>query len=424
MEKKFDIENFENFLRDVTDEFRLYPSKRVWHSIYNDMHPSKKWPSITISIFLVATMLFLGFLNSNNNQVLSYKPDRHTNNATRTILLAQQHSEGVHIHSNTINLLPKLQMNDELGRSFNTSKSNINIPTTVNKQTNLPHIPIAFNTAISFSKKNKTVEPTIINEPSESTIEIHSTSNVRSNQTNNRNNKNNTPVQNDLIPKKEKNKLSWQVYASPSIIQRTSNDRQTASVATDDGTIDNNDNFNASSLGVEVGATMKYNLLKSLRLTTGLQLNYSKYNIDDLSASSNWANKSSLSNFNPYSNIANPSNETYQISIPVGVEFKVAGKNQLNWNIGATIQPTFVMGGKAYSISADRTNLSGESSLMSNWNLNAGFETFISYKLSGLTWQIGPQFRYQILSTYSKNYSIVENLSNYGLKVGVSKQIK
>ena len=50
-------DNFERMLREKADEFKMYPSARVWHSIYNNMHPSRRWPSFTMSIVLIAMLL-------------------------------------------------------------------------------------------------------------------------------------------------------------------------------------------------------------------------------------------------------------------------------------------------------------------------------------------------------------------------------
>jgi hypothetical protein len=43
---------------------------------------------------------------------------------------------------------------------------------------------------------------------------------------------------------------------------------------------------------------------------------------------------------------------------------------------------------------------------------------------NGARWQIGPEFRYQLLSTYSNEYPIHENLKGYGLKIGLVKELK
>jgi Holliday junction resolvase len=64
-----------------------------------------------------------------------------------------------------------------------------------------------------------------------------------------------------------------------------------------------------------------------------------------------------------------------------------------------------------------------ESDMLNRFNLNAGFETYLSIKTKGVTWQIGPQFRKQLFSTNDKTYSIEEKLLNYGLKIGVVKKL-
>jgi hypothetical protein len=108
------------------------------------------------------------------------------------------------------------------------------------------------------------------------------------------------------------------------------------------------------------------------------------------------------------------------------MELKIAGlSDKLQLNAGITLQPTYITGsGSSYLPSADKLDYSKDASLLNSWNLNTGFETFISYKTSnGFTWQLGPQFRYQFFSTYSKAYTVDENLSNYGIKIGVSKTL-
>ena len=113
-------------------------------------------------------------------------------------------------------------------------------------------------------------------------------------------------------------------------------------------------------------------------------------------------------------------NNTYQISLPIGADIKLAGNDNLKWFAGATIQPTYIAGGNAYFISSDLKNYVTDNSLIRKWNLNGGLETFISYKTkSGIILNAGPQMRYQFLSTYSKEYSYDEKLYNFGLKIGI-----
>jgi hypothetical protein len=67
MERKFYTDDFERLLKEKSDEFRMYPSKRVWSSIYNDLHPGRKWPSVAVSLLLISALLITGYWNSNKN---------------------------------------------------------------------------------------------------------------------------------------------------------------------------------------------------------------------------------------------------------------------------------------------------------------------------------------------------------------------
>ena len=56
--------------------------------------------------------------------------------------------------------------------------------------------------------------------------------------------------------------------------------------------------------------------------------------------------------------------------------------------------------------------------------INANAETFLGYTTGSYRWQIGPQIRYQMLPSLVDKYPNKEYLFNYGLKVGVVKQLK
>jgi hypothetical protein len=64
MERRFDMSDFEQSLKDHADQFKLMPSKRVWNGIYNNLHPGSSWPSITVAIILVITLITVGNLNN------------------------------------------------------------------------------------------------------------------------------------------------------------------------------------------------------------------------------------------------------------------------------------------------------------------------------------------------------------------------
>jgi hypothetical protein len=84
------------------------------------------------------------------------------------------------------------------------------------------------------------------------------------------------------------------------------------------------------------------------------------------------------------------------------------------------VQPTYLLGDKAYLISSDYRNYIEEPNLVRRWNVNTSLETFVAYSTGRLNWQVGPQVRYQILSSYLKKYPVKEHLFDFGFKIGIS----
>jgi hypothetical protein len=102
------------------------------------------------------------------------------------------------------------------------------------------------------------------------------------------------------------------------------------------------------------------------------------------------------------------------------LDIKIAGNEKLKWYVGATAQPTYILGGNAFVLSADEKYYIAENALVRKWNLNTAIETFLSFKpSSNVTLNIGPQFRYQLFSSYKKAYNYSEKLYNVGVKVGL-----
>lgn len=69
MENEFYTDEFEQLLKEKADQFSMYPSKRVWHSIYNNLHPSRRWPSVVISLLFISSLMLIGYLNTGENSI-------------------------------------------------------------------------------------------------------------------------------------------------------------------------------------------------------------------------------------------------------------------------------------------------------------------------------------------------------------------
>ena len=76
METRFDMDNFEQTLKEHADQFTMIPSKRVWNGVYNSLHPGSKWPSLTMLLFFLLTLVGIGPLNqSSKNYTVASLPD-------------------------------------------------------------------------------------------------------------------------------------------------------------------------------------------------------------------------------------------------------------------------------------------------------------------------------------------------------------
>jgi hypothetical protein len=188
---------------------------------------------------------------------------------------------------------------------------------------------------------------------------------------------------------------------------------------------------------LEAGGAFLVNVTSSLRLKAGMQLNYTNYKLtneegvtDDLNNETNspMVNSSLQSNeiqiLNPELNseFKKYNSSTYQISIPFGTELELIGNHQLKWFAGATIQPSYLVGGYPGQNTNEMKTYFQDGTSFRKWNVNTSFETFLSFKLSnGSRINAGPQFRYQLFSSYDSKYLYNEKQYNIGLKLGISR---
>ena len=186
-------------------------------------------------------------------------------------------------------------------------------------------------------------------------------------------------------------------------------------------------------MGLEFGAVTKYSVAHNFKLRAGLQFNINRYDIKAFNSSYDVAkialrgNRgvdsfytiSTHRNFNGYKSDW-LHNFYFELSLPVGVEVNLMGDEKVQFGVAGTIQPTYVLGDRAYLLSSDYKNYAEVPWLTRRWNINTGFEVFVAYSTGKMKWQVGPQVRYQLLSSFIDKYPVKENLFDFGLKVGVS----
>src|ERR1051326_1897477 len=49
---------FEKYLKEQTDQHRMYPSDQVWRNIQHEIHGYRRWPALTfISVFIISALV-------------------------------------------------------------------------------------------------------------------------------------------------------------------------------------------------------------------------------------------------------------------------------------------------------------------------------------------------------------------------------
>ena len=191
------------------------------------------------------------------------------------------------------------------------------------------------------------------------------------------------------------------------------------------------------SLGFEFGGAILFPLSKNIHFRTGLQLNYTRYNVEVFRAAPQLATVvlnnntgviqrvTSLNTQNSaFAKSDEVANETYQLSIPVGFEFKLAGKRNLQWHLATNVQPTYLLSASGYLLTNNFEKYIKAPDLLSNLNLNTSLETFLRWNMKDIQLQAGPQLRYQLFSNSQEGYPIKEHLVDYGFRIGIIKTLR
>lgn len=189
-------------------------------------------------------------------------------------------------------------------------------------------------------------------------------------------------------------------------------------------------------IGTEAGMALVFSMNKKLRFKTGLQFNFTQYEanayrytaeIVPMTASGlGHSQINAVSTFRSTSGLSQTSlrNQRMMISIPIGAELSVVNKKNVQFNIGGSIQPTYVVNNQSYMISSDLKNYAQAPALYRHFNMNGALEAFISFRTGSTKWNAGPQLRYQMLSSYKAEYPISEHIIDYGFKIGMTKTLK
>jgi hypothetical protein len=486
MESNYHNRDFEQFVKQNADQYRMFPSEKVWKGIDNALHTRRRWYGLGLAILLLLTGAGVTWVmistpvdksqttfsqtigessavelarqsatpqqqpkkaapvknlngplvfntpaetttddNYNNRNVSLLQPVQ--DNSLGNNLIADETSAdasetgGAIVISMTPGISSKpVQSERTRTTTVNNPVSSLNIPVDVASK---PAIPSFVTNTVTTNKPEvkETKEIAYSNLLSPWTIESVINSYRR-------------PV--------EKRKVTVQFYIAPTVSYRVlSENKEFLRSAASSGSVPNfaayNDVKNVVThkpdIGLEMGLAARYPLTPRLTVKAGLQLNLSRYDIRAYSHSNEVAtialdegSGNSISTVTRYRNFNGfrtnwLQNLYYSASAPVGAEWKLIGNPRKTFlGIAATFQPTYTFSDRAFLLSTDYKNYAEVPSLIRRWNMNTSFETFVGYTTNRMKWQIGPQIRYQIRSSFKNQYPVKENLIDFGIKVGVT----
>jgi len=435
MEKRSQLDAFEEFILDEVNEHKMYPSGRVWDNIRTEVQGKRSWPALTIISLsvLVALTVSTFVVTQKSTPIVKSLIVQHSsapvNPIKPTIELqvkkTRKQFPKAAIQVNEV--LPEMPAQEKMGTTTGAAFS-----TTNNEATDEAQASIEAATIVSISdsqtKINKpTLLPALIQQQVNNNFEL-------------------TPSANN---KQKNRRYSVQFYATPSASFRVLSDQKVKeliqpsliAIPLISPTLQT-PTFNQAvrhrpDIGLELGLTFNYPVTNKLQFKTGLQVNIRQYQIDTYETGANAATLSlinggriqTVSVMSSYNNnvgfrSAHLNNKVYQIAMPIGLDYQVLKFKKFGIHTQATIQPTYNINKNVYLLSTDYANYTAGNDYVRKWNVNTSVGIQFSYQKGNTIWQLGPQIRYQTLPTYNNPYPIKENLIDYGFRIGWSKQFK
>jgi hypothetical protein len=456
MKRSFTNEDLEGFLKTNSDRLQMRPSPRVWKAIADDLGRKRRRVTIFTGLFLLAVSSVTAYLSFNSQERITGNQS-----ASNNTLQVDNMQPAVTSANSTTGINSPGSTSGNSFKQSTTAAANSIKPTAVNSERNRSPLFVAYrnpavlpvnnSSAISATGSDPATSPasqgmTVSTEKFEGTI----VDGYPENQPSDLQNTAITPlpavlpesiesVTNLFKGSQKKSKLSYEVFFTPTVSYRKLSENKEYMQPAEPGSLDPNVqalyNINDAvthkpNVGLELGVTAKYPVTNNIKLKAGLQFNVSRY---DIKAFTHYTEAATMA-FRDGNTTMSASNKRnvggtdpdwlqniyYQVSAPIGAEVKFGHNKKTQFGIASTLQPTYMIGDRAYLISTDYKNYVEVPWLVRRWNVNTALETFVTHTTGKVNWQVGPQVRYQILSSFISNYPVKENLFDFGLKIGVT----
>jgi len=471
MENRFINKDFEQFVKQNADQYRMYPSEKVWKNIHYSLHTRRKWYGFGLALLLLTTgtVTWLMIDTGKKQQATAYKPavsgqetlTTQTQEPKTPIFVttrSNKNEKTIVPFTSAENLNDRIfaiePISDESGMddqsiasvlpAVNESQTTpvVNTPEQIHKATLAStRRPNPVKIGIAEQSPVKSSSPTTL---SKSNIPATAAS---ENVTIKEDAKDIYPLSIESVVNtyqhiRSRKKISWQVYFSPTISYRSLKENK----AFINSTLASNNSLtyytaisdinslvtHKPDIGLQLGFNAGYSLSKRLKVIAGMQFNVSKYDIRAYTYNSEVATialntgsgTNSVSTITNYRNFSGDNaswlrNLYISASMPIGLELKLNKPGNTDLGIAATVQPTYMLGDRVYLISTDYKNYAVVPSLTRKWNFSGGLEAFAGINTGKIHWRVGPHVRYQMLSSFDSKYPVKEHLFDFGVKVGI-----
>jgi hypothetical protein len=461
---------FEAFLKQQADSFKMKPNERVWHGIYNNLHPSRKIPSLAVaSLFVFAFLLFNVSKNKRVYVASNQNVIQTIDNNTNTKITVSEIKENAFDIPNNINKTEAT--NARLMQSQNASLASIGqkpqykaAPHAAFKQT----LPTIHNTNGTFENElsgNDVVKENLLKEQQSNTSSLtnlnvgetevaaltsHGVNNTWANVTASETTKkvikddflainasaksvnaitlaeNNALddekfKENDILLNKPKQSIIEKFLANGSITYHLAANKSFRQVH--EKVINDNVLIDRAALGLEFGATANYPVTENTNIVVGAQFNYNNY-ISELNK--NLENTNTNNSYTLFNNKADKqrfNNTSAELSLPIGVNYAIYNGNNTKIIANVQAQPSILLGGSAYVFDETNKQVRQQNDVLRKFNLHTAAGLIVQVKTAkNVAVQFGPQIRYQLFSNHKSSFNYRESLQSFGLRLGVIKR--
>lgn len=473
MDRKYYQDNeFEQFLQEELKDHRMYPADDAWKNIRTHLHGNPAWPALTVISLLVIVSLTISTL------LIAPSADRFrfvvSNNPPKSI--AAPVETRMHAPAPKEAYYHAIEPNHITEQTFTHLRETVaTVPTAPNPEWQIPHTTInsnvitsviANNIAIDEEKKimeenvsplplalkldaTETISSTAAALSGISQLQLAKSAEETSLSINLNDEKKIQPINNAISLPIPNRRIGFQFYITPSTSYRSLSDAQVKEIIQPANIAPAQNvplalNYTAGvndvvrhrpAMGLEVGLAALYNINSRLKFKTGIQVNIRQYHIETFRANTGLAtvsliNNGSVENLNRFSNYNNAGgfkneqldNKSFQVALPVGVQWDIIKGKQFGISAEATVQPTYSFNSNVFLLSTDFKNYTDGNDFVRRWNINTSAGIHVNFKSGSNLWQLGPQIRYQHLPTYTNRYPIKEYLMDYGIRLAFTKQ--